>query len=328
MRRGTEPMRRHSLSLALVCLVCAGQTRAQAAKPRAQQGKKGQVPSEREAAVAAKNALISALENLRVPLPQKAGKLERYLGNEVWRSYTSERERRLLELRLAAFELALRRPRRALARFASVETRLRPKDRGYLEISARCALGAAQVSELLGESRKARQLYARVVERFPQSRFARIAKAAESRLRYARASDSRPRAWVFLSNVRQDSGKRLPTPSRDSKMLAVLLAPKAKMLPASLRPLFTERQVPKAFPKKLRVVVAFEDGSPGASALGKTIAASALSRAGRVFFVPIRRELRRLAFRELGLHGLPCWALLGPGFEVLDFAPSLRRILR
>lgn len=211
------------------------------------------------------------------------------------------RLRRREQTRLAQFELANRKGHLALRHFSDIRDRIPLKKEN--DVLARCELGIAQASELIGKVNAAVQAYDTVYREFGGTRYARIALRARNRL-------------IGRSAVDLDRTLRLPEklvplggrPLRDRQSgynLVVFVSPATRKLPGAVRDA----------PAHIRQLL-FAPTEASAKAWAKK-----LGERTHVFHGGLYRKTRMPT-----LPTLPAWILTDARWRVLDRNPSRRRL--
>lgn len=253
--------------------------------------------------------LHKTLSDKDIAIEKREQILRAFLKNSKERALDADERKKLL-VRLAKFELAVRKPREALEHFKEAEAACAPGAKD-LYIRASCRLGIAQSHELLGHETEAMQRYAEVRRRFLGMPHAREASAALARLR-VKQRIAIGRTVTFPRGTESSRGRRVRAATGKEPTILVFMPRLARNRSPSL---------PKALGAldsslRLRIVVSAsrEDARRWWDFLKTTDLASR---------TVVTRDRLDAA---LGVASLPTWLLLDKDAKILEINPTKRRL--
>jgi hypothetical protein len=282
-----------------------------------------QSPSPQDSSVERQLAQLERqLAETERPIRERKARLEAALRQFGTRLELGKRLQ--LELRLAVFELALRKPKEARQLFERLLRRIVQHEQLPQELHARCRLGLAQARELAGETRDANRLYREVTRRWPSTRYERVARMALRRLR------SEPGTWPegplpLLQQARRIDGERIQPPSA-SAWLVVFLADRSGDWPPALQALGTESEQDSRARGVLRVTAFVPADERGARSVRRKLQKLASRPQVQLEVVPWPERLEERVQEELGFATLPLWCLLDRQSRVRRILPSAAEI--
>lgn len=250
-------------------------------------------------------ALTKKLDDARTPLLKREQLLRDFLAAAKKRKLTNDARKKLL-VRLATFELASRKARRAIAHFREAESLCKTDE---LYVRARCRLGIGQAHELLGEQSEAIERYTEV-RRLRGTPFARRAAEALERLR-SKKRVTIGRALRLPAGTRTLSGRRVRASSAGPTLLFCLpplLRGASPRAPRVLERLGADLSV------RILISVPRRDA--------RRWAALAKQRGGKRPWIVLADRVDL----ALGIASLPSCFLLDQSARVVEMNPSARRL--
>lgn len=264
----------------------------------------GGAPRAQEPPLPSREDLLAQLADPELAIEKKHELLRRWLLRHA--RGLDEGERLRFELRYAVLTLGLRRADEALALFEGLERRIGERDDALRELSARCRLGLAQAHELGGRKREAIRIYLQVVQRWPRTRYERVARQALRRLQSeSRAFPEQPLG--LLQQAQRIDGERILPPAQGA-WLVVFLPDASGTWPDALAAL--QKPGPGASARALRLTVFVPGDERAARSARRRLQAIAAQPQIELEVVPWPHGLEERVQEELGFTTLPVWALV------------------